>query len=705
MTSFDKIKTAIDSVSAKRILAHTAPGFLLFLIFFMGIDSFIDTSTFEKIQIKNEKFSVPKIIGAHTTEINRNTTTPIGNHFISVENYTDTITSEIQSSEKTVNTIKTIIRPGTGDLVIENYSQITTVNEPYRIFTNGTEIRFNQTSQQLLSNSEINMTQQFYLTESKTVSDSSIKIENAPTKMTFLIMDPSSDFLNLQILIVVGLLVGGILGIVLDGVGHYVFEKSERPWVHHLEEKGYLWWTKIMRVSTFDDSETHGHNVGSFYLHNLIGISPDKLDDSDEKIKSAFRVHVLKDFYSFYEFYRNSGIALIFAIPILPYYLYTVLQLEFLALLIAFIGVVTLSVLLLKSASHTLDEFKKRRLAMFSGVLSAKATQTGILTDTLYVEPKKISFTLSEGHLKLAEKIRIISRATKKDNQNTVTLDETGIINALPTELSPSLSVKENKTDSEFYSIFSIDFKFPSVVKTTQQVNEIFSNDTKSKSLKSETIETMESGIFGTYDGVIQIKNTEKTSNSKIQSTEVLLPVTVTIKPPERPSAPTENKTITAFSAKDELDRATKIAESDKKDAKEAEKLATDARQQATIARKAADDARRTKAKDAQELEEKASEAEKLANDAETHFKSLNEKATASLVNAAEKAKVAKAAAKADAEEKEAAAAKAKEKVTAAAEVELKANEEAKTANALLNVETNQNTTATNDESEKTDSE
>jgi len=221
----EKLKTVVNQ-DPKRFLAHTFPGFLLFVIIIMAIDAFADVSnlgtetTFtditetEDITQKSSMTNENKI-KKEGTEIREtdekkilNGTTPI-------------------HKEKTTNIKETKILTSSGLKTIYKETKITEIRDKQT----GNENKLNHTVFNYTTgiSTEYTSEKRDEIPSNKTVRHeiNQTILDTKNQTFTFLILSSSGNYLALQIVILMGIFVGGILGIVIDGIGHYTIDHKD----------------------------------------------------------------------------------------------------------------------------------------------------------------------------------------------------------------------------------------------------------------------------------------------------------------------------------------------------------------------------------------------------------------------------------------------------------------------------------------------
>jgi hypothetical protein len=212
--------------------------------------------------------------------------------------------------------------------------------------------------------------------------------------LTAVLFKPTDNFELLTSLILVGLFVGSILGVMIDGIGHWAFEER---WFNVIveneklsrkslklndgtvltigaaEKKVYEYWMN------FHEIQSKGSVVGTpdqnwpkspEYLYPFTS----KISEDEDKVK--LKDQLVSDYYSYFEFYLNSALAVVVVALIIPFYAVGILDTSYwLALFIcgAFLGA---CLLLLFAAIHTLADYKRARLESIEGYLRKKKKDT-----------------------------------------------------------------------------------------------------------------------------------------------------------------------------------------------------------------------------------------------------------------------------------------------------------------------------------------
>jgi hypothetical protein len=200
--------------------------------------------------------------------------------------------------------------------------------------------------------------------------------------LTETFFNPTTNTDLLVALILVGLFVGSILGVMIDGIAHWVFEER--------------WFNKIVKAlklsdkdhTTIGDAEdqvfrnwmiSHGIHQHEYALHKIVwDTSPEYLypfTHAGDEDKVNLRDYLIQEFYSYFEFYLNSALSLVFIGFIIPFYSVAFLGASFWVALIVCAVFLVSSMLLMFAAIHTLADYKRARIESIEGFLRKKKNQ------------------------------------------------------------------------------------------------------------------------------------------------------------------------------------------------------------------------------------------------------------------------------------------------------------------------------------------
>lgn len=224
--------------------------------------------------------------------------------------------------------------------------------------------------------------------------------ENSDSELTLILFNPSkSDLDTLTSLILVGLFAGSVLGVMIDGIGHWVFEDrlfdriirnrtlsdsdSKSLKIEEAEDKAYRYWMKVHKLTYWHiDPKGTGAGLSDGTLPNS-GIdvkfpaSPDyfypfanKKDSDEDKIK--LKDQLVSDYYSYFEFYLNSSISVFLISLIFPLFSVSILNSNLFYSIFICAIIMAASILLFFSSIHTLTDYKRARLFSIEAYLRKK---------------------------------------------------------------------------------------------------------------------------------------------------------------------------------------------------------------------------------------------------------------------------------------------------------------------------------------------
>lgn len=224
--------------------------------------------------------------------------------------------------------------------------------------------------------------------------------EDSDFELTTVLINPSkSDLDTLTSLILVGLFAGSVLGVMIDGIGHWVFEDrlfdrivrnrrmsdsdSKSLKIEDAEDKAYRYWMKFHKLTYW---RINPKGTGAKLLDGTLpneGIdmdfpaSPDyfypfanKKDSDEDKIK--LKDQLISDYYSYFEFYLNSSISVFLISLIFPLYSISKLDSNFYYSLFICAIIMAASILLFFSSLHTLADYKRARVFAIEAYLRKK---------------------------------------------------------------------------------------------------------------------------------------------------------------------------------------------------------------------------------------------------------------------------------------------------------------------------------------------
>jgi hypothetical protein len=198
---------------------------------------------------------------------------------------------------------------------------------------------------------------------------------------TSLMFTPSAtDIDTLVSVIGIGIFVGSILGVMIDGIGHWLFEDkwfqrivrrrklSNTLTIGQAEDKVYSFWRKTLGITNWNiknnehvPDPTFPEDADFFYPFTY------KSDDDEDKVK--LKDQLISEYYSYFEFYLNSAISLSIISIVIPFYVISILGIDW--SIAMFISAVVLlgSMLLFFASIHTLEDYRKARVLSIEGYL------------------------------------------------------------------------------------------------------------------------------------------------------------------------------------------------------------------------------------------------------------------------------------------------------------------------------------------------
>lgn len=242
--------------------------------------------------------------------------------------------------------------------------------------------------------------------------------------ITPILIDPAGHIDAIVSLIVIGIFVGTILGVVIDGIGHLIFESFAFKYLltreRTMEEvtfrylmtrlglvEGNLEGEKEARVKVDGQGDVNVNIEGqgvkvegekqlkikvdgegkvrvkidgegkvkvqeefvkiepsSYYFYPLLD------NDSKSEQGGSIQDNLETDFYRFFEFYLNSAISLFLVSWVLPFYMISVLGAQKLFGFIGFAVVCAISTALIFASAHTLADYKRAKWYSIEGNLA-----------------------------------------------------------------------------------------------------------------------------------------------------------------------------------------------------------------------------------------------------------------------------------------------------------------------------------------------
>lgn len=208
--------------------------------------------------------------------------------------------------------------------------------------------------------------------------------------ITLLLFRPEvTEVETLAAVIGIGIFLGSILGIMIDGIGHWLFEdqwfgsivearklsKSSDITIKKAEDDFYASWK-----DTFKFQEKGPHDFADFFYPFTY-----KSEDTN-KLKD----NLIADYYSYFEFYLNSAISLTLVSFVLPFYTLTILGMVWQLSIVLFVIVLSGSFLLFYASIHTLEDYKRARVLSIQGYMDKTRYETSTPEDQPNVDSKTI---------------------------------------------------------------------------------------------------------------------------------------------------------------------------------------------------------------------------------------------------------------------------------------------------------------------------
>ena len=208
--------------------------------------------------------------------------------------------------------------------------------------------------------------------------------------ITLLLFRPEvTEVETLAAVIGIGVFLGSIFGIMIDGIGHWLFEdqwfggivdarklsKSSDITIRKAEEGFYDSWKDF-----FEFHETKSHGFPDFFYPFTY--------KSEDTIK--LKDNLISDYYSYFEFYLNSAISLTLVSFVLPFYTLTILGMVWQLSVVLFVIVLSGSFLLFYASIHTLEDYKRARILSIQGYMDKTRYETTTPEEQSNVNTKKI---------------------------------------------------------------------------------------------------------------------------------------------------------------------------------------------------------------------------------------------------------------------------------------------------------------------------
>jgi len=180
-------------------------------------------------------------------------------------------------------------------------------------------------------------------------------------KFTSMILNPGPNTPNIETLVLIGLFVGSILGIMVDGISHLLLEncffKVFLRNINAKEESCYKRW-----MGKYEITDDIGKSIAD-YLYP-------KADLTLSKDLGSLKDILVKDYYSYYEFYVNSSLSMFVMSAIIQAYMYNVFHFSIFYSTVGFLVMLFLSILLMAASVNTLIDYKKVKIALIDGILT-----------------------------------------------------------------------------------------------------------------------------------------------------------------------------------------------------------------------------------------------------------------------------------------------------------------------------------------------
>lgn len=214
--------------------------------------------------------------------------------------------------------------------------------------------------------------------------------------ITLLLFRPEvTEVETLAAVIGIGVFLGSIFGIMIDGIGHWLFEdrwfggivearklsKSSNITIKEAEDNFYTSW-----IDTFKFNDKGPHDFPDFFYPFTY--------KSEDTIK--LKDNLISDYYSYFEFYLNSAISLTLVSFVLPFYTLTILGMIWQLSIVLFVIVLSGSFLLFYASIHTLEDYKRARLLSIQGYMDKTRYETSTPEEQSKINTKTIHSTSKE---------------------------------------------------------------------------------------------------------------------------------------------------------------------------------------------------------------------------------------------------------------------------------------------------------------------
>lgn len=213
--------------------------------------------------------------------------------------------------------------------------------------------------------------------------------EQESTITSIIFRPATADLEALLSVIGIGIFVGSILGVMIDGIGHWIFEDKifesivknlpmsdkdvhkpdkDRLTIGKAEQEIFGYWKKYFRIADkYPKDSTYVPIPDIPESADYLFPFTYKSTDGDDKVK--LKDELVKDYYSYFEFYLNSSISLAVVSVILGFYALTILNITPLQAFVTFAIVLAGSSGLFFASMHTLADYKRARVLFIEGYL------------------------------------------------------------------------------------------------------------------------------------------------------------------------------------------------------------------------------------------------------------------------------------------------------------------------------------------------
>ena len=145
----------------------------------------------------------------------------------------------------------------------------------------------------------------------------------------------------------IGIFVGSILGVMIDGIGHWIFEDKifesivknlrmsskedknktdkDRLTIGNAEQEIFGYWKKYFRIADVNPKHSTYFPISDI-PESADYLFPFTYKSTDGRCKVSSKDELVKDYYSYFEFYLNSSISLAVISVILGFYALTILN-------------------------------------------------------------------------------------------------------------------------------------------------------------------------------------------------------------------------------------------------------------------------------------------------------------------------------------------------------------------------------------------